>query len=312
MQNTFGFVSCTDLLLFKKKLRLMPVLRLLVPLLSRSGSHISENCTIAQCLVLPKTQLPPDTTNPASRSGERFLRWIFPIRRNRLLWIKTARCLPRRARIYLRKNRRTLLSNALPTLHLLFIGLVIISPVLLVVALAIKLTSKGPILFGHEREGKDGKIFNCWKFRTMVKDAESHQRLLNSQNDMDGPQFKIEHDPRIMPLGKILRAFNIDELPQLINVLVGQISLVGPRPSPFRENQICVPWRQARLSVRPGITGLWQMCRSERNSADFHQWIFYDMLYVRNMSLWLDFRILVATVLTLGGKWSVSSSWNIV
>jgi lipopolysaccharide/colanic/teichoic acid biosynthesis glycosyltransferase len=110
-------------------------------------------------------------------------------------------------------------------------------------------------------------------------------------------------------LGKWLRTTNIDELPQLFNVLVGHMSLVGPRPSPFRENQICVPWRRARLSVRPGITGLWQICRSaDRSAGDFHEWIFYDITYVRQFTLWLDLKILVATVLTLGGRSSVPVS----
>jgi lipopolysaccharide/colanic/teichoic acid biosynthesis glycosyltransferase len=112
-------------------------------------------------------------------------------------------------------------------------------------------------------------------------------------------------------VGRWLRRTNIDELPQLFNVLKGQMSLIGPRPSPFRENQICVPWRQARLSVRPGITGLWQVCRHERSAGDFHQWIHYDMLYVKNMSFALDMKILMATLLTLGGRWSVPLSWMI-
>jgi len=98
-------------------------------------------------------------------------------------------------------------------------------------------------------------------------------------------------------------------LPQLFNVLVGHMSLVGPRPSPFRENQICVPWRRARLSVRPGITGLWQVCRDERTHGDFHQWIFYDITYVRHLSIWLDAKILIATLLTLGGRRSIPLSW---
>jgi hypothetical protein len=98
---------------------------------------------------------------------------------------------------------------------------------------------------------------------------------------------------------------NVDELPQLAHVVLGQMSLIGPRPSPFRENQICVPWREARLAVRPGITGLWQLCRRERSAGDFHQWIHYDMLYVRHLSLWLDVKIFLATLLTAAGRWCV-------
>jgi lipopolysaccharide/colanic/teichoic acid biosynthesis glycosyltransferase len=126
---------------------------------------------------------------------------------------------------------------------------------------------------------------------------------------MDGPQFKLHRDPRVTRVGRLLRTTNLDELPQLFNVVLGQMSLVGPRPSPFRENQVCVPWRQGRLSVRPGITGLWQVCRRDRASGDFHQWIYFDLLYVQHMSLWLDLKILVATVITLGGRWSIPLSW---
>ncbi len=185
------------------------------------------------------------------------------------------------------------------------VGLLVLLPLLLLVALLVKLTSRGPIFFVHHREGKDGKPFPCLKFRTMRQDAHRMQRKLYEQSEVDGPQFKMEQDPRITPIGRFLRSSNLDELPQLINVFVGHMSLVGPRPSPFRENQICVPWRRARLSVRPGITGLWQICRSDRDAGDFQQWIFYDTMYVRNMSLWLDMKILLATILTAGGKRNV-------
>lgn len=191
------------------------------------------------------------------------------------------------------------------------LGLLVLSPLLLIAAALVKLTSRGTVFFGHEREGLDGKIFRCWKFRTMVPNAHALQRALYEQNKVDGPQFKMARDPRVTTVGRFLRASNIDELPQLINVVRGEMSLIGPRPSPFRENQICVPWRQARLSVRPGITGLWQVCRHERAAGDFHQWIYYDMLYVRHMSFWLDVKILLATLATLGGRFRVPLSWLI-
>jgi lipopolysaccharide/colanic/teichoic acid biosynthesis glycosyltransferase len=146
----------------------------------------------------------------------------------------------------------------------------------------------------------------------MVPDADRRQRDLFDKNQVDGPQFKLTDDPRVTRVGRWLRASNLDELPQLLNVLVGHMSLVGPRPSPFRENQICVAWRQARLSVRPGITGLWQICRApDRSQGDFHEWIYYDMAYVRHFSLWLDIKILFATLLTLGGHHRVPLSWMI-
>lgn len=191
------------------------------------------------------------------------------------------------------------------------VGLIALSPLLLLVAALVKLTSPGPIFFGHHREGRGGRIFRCWKFRTMVERAHAQQRALYNTNTVDGPQFKMPNDPRITPLGRILRVTNIDELPQLFNVVRGEMSLIGPRPSPFRENQICVPWRAARLSVRPGITGLWQVCRRERATGDFHQWIYYDILYVRHQSLALDVRIFLATFLTAGGRWGIPVRWMI-
>jgi lipopolysaccharide/colanic/teichoic acid biosynthesis glycosyltransferase/acetyltransferase-like isoleucine patch superfamily enzyme len=178
-------------------------------------------------------------------------------------------------------------------------GLMVLSPLFAFVAILIKLGSPGPVFFVHQREGRGGRRFGCLKFRTMRSDAHRRQRELLGENDLDGPHFKIARDPRITRIGRILRNTNIDELPQLINVLLGHMSLVGPRPSPFRENQICVPWRRARLSVRPGITGLWQICRSERGDGDFQQWIYYDILYVRNMSMWLDVKMLFATAWAL-------------
>jgi lipopolysaccharide/colanic/teichoic acid biosynthesis glycosyltransferase len=188
-------------------------------------------------------------------------------------------------------------------------GLLVLSPLLLLIAALIKLTSRGPVFYGHEREGKDGRVFRCWKFRTMVADAEARQRELTVHNEVDGPQFKMRNDPRVTRIGQLLRVSNLDELPQLFNMLLCQMSLVGPRPSPFRENQMCIPWRRARLSVRPGITGLWQVCRHERSTGDFHQWIYYDLLYVRHMSLWVDVKIIFATLITLGGRKHVPLSW---
>lgn len=192
-----------------------------------------------------------------------------------------------------------------------FLGLVLLSPLILILAVLIKLDSSGPVFFGHRRERHGGREFRCLKFRTMVTNAQALQAALAAKNEVDGPQFKIQNDPRVTRMGRFLRGTNLDEIPQLWNVLLGQMSLVGPRPSPFRENQICVPWRQARLSVRPGITGLWQVCRGNREESDFNQWILYDILYVRHFSLLLDAKILAMTILTLGGKWSVPISWMI-
>ena len=183
-----------------------------------------------------------------------------------------------------------------------FTALVLLTPILFVIALVVKCTSTGPIFYGDSREGKDAHPFKCWKFRSMLTNADEMQRALAAQQQMDGPQFKMDRDPRVTKIGAILRKLNIDELPQLWNVARGEMSFVGPRPSPFRENQICIPWRNGRLSVRPGITGLWQVCRRDRDRGDFHQWIHYDLLYVRNVSFRLDVFIFAATIFTLGGR----------
>jgi lipopolysaccharide/colanic/teichoic acid biosynthesis glycosyltransferase len=162
--------------------------------------------------------------------------------------------------------------------------------------LLIKLTSRGPILFGHKRQGLDGREFRCWKFRSMRVGADKLQDALRKLNEVDGPQFKIAADPRITPIGKFLRRSNLDELPQLLNVLRGTMSLVGPRPSPDNENQMCPAWRRARLSVKPGITGLWQVLRLRNDPlADFQEWIYYDVEYARHRSIWLDLQILLYT-----------------
>jgi lipopolysaccharide/colanic/teichoic acid biosynthesis glycosyltransferase len=188
-------------------------------------------------------------------------------------------------------------------------ALLILAPLGLLVAALVKLESKGPIFFGHVREGLGGRPFRCWKLRTMFVGADQQQRKLLKLNQVDGPQFKVRHDPRRTRVGRVLTALNIDELPQLWNVLVGQMSLVGPRPSPFRENQVCVPWRQGRLSVRPGITGLWQICRHDRDKSDFHQWIYYDLLYVRNVSFWLDLKIVALTFVSFARGGCIPLSW---
>jgi len=181
-------------------------------------------------------------------------------------------------------------------------ALLLLSPVFALVALAVWLESGGPIFYGDKREGLGGRVFYCWKYRTMFTGAHLAQMDLKGLDQTDGPHFKMERDPRVTKVGRVLRMLNLDEVPQLFNVLRGEMSLVGPRPSPFRENQVCVPWREARLSVRPGITGFWQVCRHNRAAGDFHQWIEYDLLYVQHLSLWLDIKILAATLFTLGGK----------
>ena len=173
--------------------------------------------------------------------------------------------------------------------------LVLCAPILLLTALAIKLTSPGPIFFTQRRLGLNKRPFNIYKFRTMVPGAEQKLRELEHLNEVSGPVFKITADPRITPIGKMLRKTSIDELPQLFNVLEGAMSLVGPRPLPIRDYEgFNEDWQRRRFSVRPGITCLWQI--NGRNSIPFETWMQLDLQYIDKWSLWLDFQILARTI----------------
>jgi len=164
-----------------------------------------------------------------------------------------------------------------------------------VVAALIRLTSKGPIFFRQERLGVNKRTFLIYKFRTMVPDAEKLIEALEDQNQVSGPVFKIMDDPRITPIGRMLRRSSIDELPQLFNVLKGDMSLVGPRPLPVRDYQgFNEDWQRRRFSVRPGITCLWQV--NGRSSIPFEQWMRLDLQYMDEWSLWLDIKILARTI----------------
>ena len=180
-----------------------------------------------------------------------------------------------------------------------FFALLFTLPLYPLIMLAIWLEDGRPFFFAHMRETMGGKEFPCLKFRSMRKDAERIKQELKARNQADGPQFYIENDPRLTRVGKFLRKYNLDELPQFWNVLLGDMSVVGPRPSPYSENQFCPPWREARLSVRPGITGLWQVRRTRRAGSDFQEWIKYDIEYVENRTWWLDFKILWKTFETI-------------
>jgi exopolysaccharide biosynthesis polyprenyl glycosylphosphotransferase len=174
-------------------------------------------------------------------------------------------------------------------------GLLFLSPFFLMVAVLIKFESDGPVFFLQSRLGLNKRRFRIYKFRTMVADAEQQQAALEHLNEQQGPVFKIQADPRITPMGKILRKTSIDELPQLFNVLKGEMSLVGPRPLPVRDYEgFDQDWQRRRFSVRPGITCLWQI--SGRNSIGFDKWMELDVRYIDEWSLWLDFRILAGTI----------------
>jgi lipopolysaccharide/colanic/teichoic acid biosynthesis glycosyltransferase len=166
--------------------------------------------------------------------------------------------------------------------------LVLFAPIFPFLALAIKLSCPGPVFFRDKRQGLHGKDFDCIKFRTMREGADQMQEKLRFVSEVDGPQFKMADDPRITTVGRFLRETYLDEIPQFFNVLRGQMSVVGPRPSPEAENTLCPLWRDARLSVRPGITGLWQISRTREAHKDFQEWIHYDTRYVRELSPWLD------------------------
>jgi lipopolysaccharide/colanic/teichoic acid biosynthesis glycosyltransferase len=172
--------------------------------------------------------------------------------------------------------------------------LVLLSPMLLAVALAIKLDSPGPVFFRQIRCGLRGKEFTMYKFRSMVANAEDLKRKLQAFNEVDGPMFKIMEDPRITRVGKFLRDTNLDEIPQLWNVLRGEMSLVGPRPLCMEEMAHNPKWRDCRLAVRPGVTGLWQA--KAHDKIFFNDWIRYDMEYVNKCSLWFDLKIILLTL----------------
>lgn len=167
------------------------------------------------------------------------------------------------------------------------------------VMLAIAVEDGTPFFFAHRRQTLGGREFPCLKFRTMRRDAEKIKAELMTVNAADGPQFFMENDPRVTAVGRFLRRFQIDELPQFINVLLGHMSVVGPRPSPDKENQYCPAWREARLSVRPGVTGLWQVSRTREPQTDFQEWIRYDLEYVQHQSFIGDLRIIIRTIRTI-------------
>jgi exopolysaccharide biosynthesis polyprenyl glycosylphosphotransferase len=173
--------------------------------------------------------------------------------------------------------------------------LALFAPLLLIIGALVKLTSPGPVFFRQTRVGLNKRQFSIFKFRTMVANAEQLQDQLLSLNEMNGPVFKIKKDPRVTPLGRLLRKTSIDELPQLFNVLKGDMSLVGPRAMSLRDYQLFdQDWQRRRFSVKPGITCLWQI--HGRNSVPFEKWMELDMQYIDKWSLWLDLKILARTV----------------
>ena len=198
-------------------------------------------------------------------------------------------------------RRRSLPGGARPWGLLLTSAVVavvlLLPPVFLLIAIAVKLTSRGPVFFRQERVGYHGRPFKILKFRTMVMDAEDRLEDLMHMNEATGPLFKMKDDPRVTKVGRLLRKLSLDELPQLFNVIRGDMSLVGPRPPLPREVAQYEDWMMARLEVRPGITGLWQV--SGRSELPFEDYVRLDLFYIENWSLAYDLFILAKTVPTL-------------
>lgn len=167
-------------------------------------------------------------------------------------------------------------------------------PVMAVIAIAIKLSDHGPVLFSQRRAGLGGRPFTIYKFRTMVTHAEATKHQLRKKSEQDGPAFKIKHDPRITRIGRILRETSLDELPQLFNVIRGDMSLVGPRPLPVEESTRCATWHRRRLDVTPGLTCIWQI--HGRSSVSFAEWIRMDRRYIRARNFWVDLKLILLTV----------------
>ncbi len=189
---------------------------------------------------------------------------------------------------YLRYGKRTL--DVLGSLA----AMVVLSPLMLLVAIAIKLESRGPVLYRSIRIGKDGRPFEFLKFRSMVDGADRKRHQLSHLNEMDGPIFKISRDPRVTRVGRLIRISSVDEIPQFLNVLRGDMSLVGPRPPIPEEVAQYEPWQCRRLDVRPGITCLWQI--SGRSTLSFKEWMRLDLEYIKHRSFWMDLRILLRTI----------------
>lgn len=179
------------------------------------------------------------------------------------------------------------------------IGIIFLSPLLLIVAILIKMESKGRVFFSQVRVGLNGKEFRIYKFRSMVENAESLRKSLEDKNEVNGPMFKIKKDPRVTKIGRFIRKTSIDELPQLLNVLKGEMSLVGPRPSLPSEVINFEPWMLKRFQVKPGLTCYWQV--SGRNNIGFKEWMELDIKYVNEISFSTDIKLILRTIILLFG-----------
>lgn len=211
-------------------------------------------------------------------------------RRERLMIMKWRAIIALR---YARTRIEPILKRALD-LFIVLSAFLFVLPLMLITAIAVKIDSPGPVFFGQTRVGRRGKLFTCYKFRSMSVDAEERKAALQAQNEADGPVFKIQNDPRVTRVGHIIRSLSIDELPQMLNVLKGDMSLVGPRPPLPQEVHEYEMHQLHRLEVTPGLTGLQQV--SGRSSLDFERWIRLDLQYIEEQSLWGDIKIMFKTI----------------
>jgi exopolysaccharide biosynthesis polyprenyl glycosylphosphotransferase len=192
-------------------------------------------------------------------------------------------------------NSRDLMGKRAIDIAFAAVGLLLLAPLLVLVGSAVALDSTGPVFFTQERIGLGRRRFLIWKFRTMVQDAEAQVAALEARNEVRGAAFKMRHDPRVTRVGRIIRRLSLDELPQLFNVLAGDMSLVGPRPLPVRDvERIVEPWQQRRFSMKPGLTCLWQV--NGRHEITFEHWMELDLQYIDRWSPALDFEIVMKTV----------------
>ena len=176
-------------------------------------------------------------------------------------------------------------------------GLILLSPLFLFLVIKIRSEDGGPAFYSQERIGKNEKPFKMWKFRSMIVDADKMLDKLEDQNEIDGAMFKIKDDPRITKIGHVIRKYSLDELPQLWNVLIGDMSLVGPRPPLPSEVEEYTDYDKQRLTVMPGCTGLWQV--TKRNEADFDEMVWLDIVYINHSGLWEDLKLIIKTVLVM-------------
>ena len=173
--------------------------------------------------------------------------------------------------------------------------LILLAPLLAVIALGVKLSSRGPVFFPCDWVGEGGRVFRGWKFRSMIVGAQAMEKELQARNEMRGPAFKLTNDPRVTPIGRVLRKYSLDELPQLWSVLKGDLSLVGPRAPRVHEYAQFTPYQKQKLAVKPGITCLWQV-EGRHRINDYDDWVARDLEYIRTWSLWLDIKILFRTI----------------